>query len=123
MHWTYHSLDCSTEWGNDVAHWLTDQFTSAEVTRYWLEGSLLLDRKGLWRLVIGIEELEVFFYERRKMDDASENALQMCEWCTGIRNILKDYGTIFMESPSLIQTLDLESFYLGKPPKSLSESG
>ena len=123
IYWTYHALDCPIEWGNDVAHWLTDQFTSPVVTCYWLEGSLLLDRKGLWRLVIGIEELEVFFCEGREMDDASEDVSQMCEWCTGVRNILDDYGAIFMESPSLIQTLDLGSLYLGKPSKSLSESG
>ena len=123
IYWTYHTLDCPIEWGNDMAHWLTDQFTSPAVTCNWLEESLLLDRKGLWRLAIGIEELEVFFCERREMDDASEDVSQMCEWCTGIRNILDHYGAIFMEFPSLIQTLELGSFYLGKPSKSLSESG
>ena len=73
--------------------------------------------------MIAIEELEVFFGERRGMDDASEDVLQMCEWCIGIRKILDDYGANFMESPSLIQTLDFGSFYLGKPSKTLSESG
>ena len=123
IYWTYHALDCPIDRGNELAHWLTDRVTSPAVTRHWLEGSLQLDRKGLWRLVIAIEELEVFFGEGREMDNASEDVSQMCEWCTGTRNTLDDYGAIFMESPSLIQTLDLGSFYLGKPRKSLSESG
>ena len=33
IYWTYHALDCPIEWGNDLAHWLTDQFTSPAVTR------------------------------------------------------------------------------------------
>ena len=73
--------------------------------------------------MIAIEELEVYFGERREMDDASEDVLQMCEWCIGVRKILDGHGAKFMESPSLIQTLDLGSFYLGKPSKTLSESG
>ena len=122
IYWIYHALDCPINHGNDMARLLTDRFT-AVVTRFWLEGSLQLDRRGLWRLMIGIEELDSFFRERKEMSDATTDVSQVCEWCAGLRSCLDNYGTSFMKSPSFVQTLDLRSFYLGKPSKSIAEPG
>ena len=47
---------------------------SSEATRSWLQTSLLLDRRGLWRLAIGLEELEAFFTEMKETKETDDVA-------------------------------------------------
>ena len=121
IYWVYHSLDCPIKHGNDLALLLHNYIISSEATRSWLQTSLLLDRRGLWRLAIGLEELEALFTEMKETGNVTKDVSQSYEWCAGVRSCLDEYGTTFMKSPSLIQTLKLESFSLGESRVSVAE--
>jgi hypothetical protein len=114
MHCVYHSLGCVMDGRYGLVSLLNDCIVSPEVTHSWLQRSLLLDRRRLWRLAIGLEELEALFTEMKEEVDVTKDVLQLCEGCAGVRRCLDVYGPIFSKSPSLIQKLELGSFYLGK---------
>jgi hypothetical protein len=84
IYWTQHALSCSVGDLDDLAHLLIEQFASSVVTRYWLERSLLLDPKGLWRLAIGIEDLETLFFHNQRMGHSTDEISQICMWCASV---------------------------------------
>jgi hypothetical protein len=108
LHWIFHALDCPLEYRDMLAQTLVDHMGDPEIARSWLEKALTLDRRGLWRLVIGVEDLQALLVERREMGDAANGVYQAYEWCTRILICLDDYGTAFTRNPTLMQTLQLE---------------
>ncbi|KAI9166477.1 Vegetative incompatibility protein [Paramyrothecium foliicola] len=107
LYWLFHALDCPITYRNELARLLASRFTQTETTRSWLQRSFLLDKRGLWRLVIGTEELLASLVERRELSGAVAEVAQLCDWCTSMLKYLKDYGGAFKEHPYLLQTLEL----------------
>ena len=71
-----------------------------------------LDPRGLWRLLIGVEEVEDWLQRDNSEDILSGPAGHLQHWCSGTTKLLKAYGTLLLVNPWTIWRLDLKA-YLG----------
>jgi hypothetical protein len=114
QHWIQHAIESPAESANDLARLLYRTLTPT-VTHSWIEQSLILDSRGLWRLSIGLEELNSYFVIAREKDLTNEEVVGLCHWCTNVQTYLSMYGTAFTQSPHLVQILELGSLSFDTP--------
>lgn len=113
--WVHHVLDCPTNNRENALALITSHF-SYFVTLSWIVTSLLLDSRGLWRLFIGVEEIQDWLIDDKVENERSDSERCVGEWCLGLLKVFKNYGTLLLESPWIIWRLDLNAFTGAEQP-------
>ena len=80
------------------------------MTVSWIVVSMSLDPRGLWRLLIGVEEVEDWLQKENSEDKMSDAARHLQYWCSGTAKFLKAFGTLLLTNPWTIWRLDLKAF-------------
>ena len=107
--WIHHVLGCPTNNRESVVAIILRHFSNF-MTVSWVVVSMLLDVRGLWRFLIGIEELEEWLHQGNpegKLDGAKK---LLHDWCSGIARLLKAYNTLLLDNPWGVWRLDLRTF-------------
>ncbi len=107
--WIHHVLCCPISHRESLVAIMLKHFSNF-MTVSWIVVSMLLDSKGLWRLVIGVEEVEEWLVADNTQEDMSEVARCLQHWCSGVAKLLKAYSTLLLENPWTIWRLDINSF-------------
>lgn len=113
--WVHHVLDCPTNNRENVLALIASHFSNF-VTISWIVTSLLLDSRGLWRLFIGVEEMQDWLTDGKVENEQSDSERCVEEWCLGLLKVFKNYGTLLLESPWIIWRLDLTAFIGAEQP-------
>ncbi len=107
--WIHHVLNCPLSHRESLIAIMLKHFSNS-MTVSWIVVSMLLDSKGLWRLLIGVEEVEEWLIADNPQENMSEVARCLQHWCSGVAKLLKAYSTLLLENPWTIWRLDLNSF-------------
>lgn len=108
--WIHHVIGCPIDYREFIVGIIAKHF-SGFMTVSWIVLSMLLDSKGLWRLVIGIEELEEWLLQGTSQENLSDAARHLQEWCSGTARLLNAYSTLLVNNPWTIWRLDLKAFF------------
>ena len=109
LFWIHHVLGCPISHRDSMIAIISNHFTNF-MTISWIVFSMLADPKGLWRLLIGIEEMEGWLLEGNSQGRMSDTAGHLQDWCTGTIKLLKAYSTLLLDHPWAIWKLDFEAF-------------
>lgn len=107
--WTHHVIDCPIQYRESVVAMILKHYSNL-MTVFWIVVSLSVDPKGLWRLVIGVEEIEEWLLEDNPQENTSGAARQLQDWCLGTTKLLKAYSTQLLKNAWTIWKLDLKAF-------------
>ena len=107
--WIHHVTGCPIDHRESVVTIILKHFSNL-MTVSWILVSMLLDSTGLWRLSIGIEEVEEWLLEENNEKDIGAAARKLQDWCSGTAKLLKAYSTLLLENPWTIWRLDLQPF-------------
>ena len=107
--WIHHVLCCPISHRESLVAVIVKHF-SKFMTVSWIVVSLSLDSKGLWRLVIGVEEVEEWLLKENLQENMGDAARHLLDWCSGTVKLLKAYSTVLLENPWTIWKLDLKAF-------------
>ena len=107
--WIHHVLCCPINHRESVVAIISKHFSNFK-TVSWIVVSMSLDSKGLWRLVIGIEELEEWLLKENPEEKMSDPARHLLDWCSGTAKLLKAFSTVLLDNPWAIWRLDLKAF-------------
>ena len=109
FYWAHHVVGCPMNYREPLVAIILKRFSNF-MTLSWIVVSMLLDPKGLWRLLIGVEEVDEWLREGNLEENMSDAARQLQDWCSGTTKILKAYSTLLLSNPWTIWRLDLEAF-------------
>lgn len=109
LFWIHHVSGCPIQYRESVAAMLLKHYSNF-MTVSWIVVSMIVDSKGLWRLVIGVEEIEEWLLEDNPQENMSDAARQLQDWCLGTTKLLKAYSTLLLKNPWTIWRLDLKPF-------------
>ncbi|KAL8969768.1 MAG: hypothetical protein Q9197_004170 [Variospora fuerteventurae] len=109
LFWIRHVHGCPISHRESLVAVILKHFSNF-MTVSWMVISMSLDSKGLWRLVIGVEEVEEWLLEGNTQENMGVAARHLQDWCSSIAKLLKAYSTLLLENPWLIWRLDLKGF-------------
>ena len=109
FYWIHHVVDCPMGHRESVIAIILKHFSNF-MTVSWIVVSMSLDPRGLWRLLIGVEEVEEWLQKDNSEVNMSDAARHLQYWCSGTIKLLKAYGTLLLANPWTIWRLDLKSF-------------
>ena len=109
LFWIRHVHGCPISHCESLAAVILKHFSNF-MTVSWIVMSMSLDSKGLWRLVIGVEEVEDWLLEGNSRENMGDAARHLQDWCSSIAKLLKAYSTLLLENPWPIWSLDLKGF-------------
>ena len=109
LFWIHHVLYCPINHRESVIAIIVKHFSNF-MTVSWIVVSMLLNQKGLWRLVIGIEEVEEWLLKESSQENMGDAARHLLDWCSGTAKLLKAYSTLLLENPWSIWRVDLKAF-------------
>ena len=107
--WIHHVLGCPIDHRDSVVAIISNHFSNF-MTVSWILVSMLHDSTGLWRLLIGIEEVEEWLLGKDTEKDIGAAVRKLQDWCSGTAKLLKAYSTMLLENPWTIWRLDLQTF-------------
>ena len=107
--WIHHVLGCPINHRESMVAIILRHFSNS-MTISWVVVSMLLDFRGLWRLIIGVEEVEEWLVAENPHESMSEAARYLQDWCSGTVRLLKAHSILLLENPWNIWTLDLSAF-------------
>ncbi|MCJ1423804.1 Serine active site containing protein 1 [Sticta canariensis] len=113
--WVHHVLDCPSDNRENVLALIARHF-SYFMTLSWIVTTLLLDSRGLWRLFIGVEEIQDWLCDGKTENERSNSERHVREWCLGVLEVFKSYGTLLLERPGTVWRLDLTAFIGAEQP-------
>ena len=113
--WVHHVLDCPPDNRENVLALIARHF-SHFMTLSWIATTLLLDSRGLWRLLIGVEEIQYWMCVEQAENEQSNAERRVREWCLGMLEVFNNYGTLLLECPGMVWRLDLTAFIGAKQP-------
>ena len=108
FYWIYHVVGCPMNHRESVVSMILKHFSNF-MTVSWIVVSMSLDRRGLWRLLIGLEEVEEWLQKENSEMQMSDAARHLQYWCSGTISLLKAYGTLLLANPWTIWRLDLKA--------------
>ena len=109
FYWIDHVISCPMDHRELVVAIILKHFSNF-MTVSWIVVSMSLDPRGLWRLLIGVEEVEDWLQKENSEDKMSDAARHLQYWCSGTTKLLKAYGTLLLANPWTIWRLDLKAF-------------
>ena len=109
LFWIRHVVSCPISHRESLVAVILKQFSKFR-TVSWMVISMSLDSKRLWRLVIGVEEVEEWLLGGNFREHMGNAARQLQDWCSSIAQLLKAYSTLLLEKPWTIWRLDLKDF-------------
>ena len=109
LFWIHHVVSCPTSHRESLVAVILKHF-SKFMTVFWMVISMSLDSRGIWRLVIGVEEVEEWLLEGTSRENMGDAARHLQDWCSSITKLLKAYSTLLFENSWTIWRLDLKSF-------------
>ena len=109
FYWIHHVVGCPVDRRESVVAIILKHFSNF-MTVSWIVISMSLDPRGLWRLLIGVEEVEDWLQREKSEDNMSDAARHLQCWCSGTTKLLKAYGTLLLANPWTIWRLDLKAF-------------
>lgn len=109
LFWIHHVLSCPIDHRELVIAVIVKHFSNF-MTVSWIVVSMLLNSKGLWRLVIGVEEVEEWLLKENQQENIGDVARHLLDWCSGTARLLKAYSALLLENPWSIWRLDLKAF-------------
>ena len=109
FYWIYHVVGCPIDHRESVIAIILEHFSNF-MTVSWVVVSMSLDPRGLWRLLIGVEEVEEWLQKDNSKVKMSDAARHLQNWCSGTIKLLKAYGTLLLANPWTIWRLDLKAF-------------
>ena len=109
FYWIHHVIGCPMDHRESAVAVILKHFSNF-MTISWIVVSMSLDSRGLWRLLIGVEEVEDWLQKESSEDELSDAAKYLQCWCSGTSKLLKAYGTLLLANPWTIWTLDLKAF-------------
>ena len=107
--WIHHVLRCPISHRESLVAIMLKHFSNF-MTVSWIVVSMLLDSKGLWRLVIGVEEVEEWLTADTTEKNMSEVARCLQHWCSSVAKLLRAYSSLLLENPWTIWRLDHHTF-------------
>lgn len=108
FYWIYHIVGSPMDHRESVIAIILKHFSNF-MTISWIVVSMSLDHRGLWRLLIGVEEVEEWLQKENSEVKTSDAARHLQYWCSGTIKLLKAYGTLLLANPWTIWRLDLEA--------------
>ena len=109
FYWIYHVVGCPMDHRESLAAIILKHFSNF-MTVSWIVVSMSLDPRGLWRLLIGVEEVEEWLQKDISEENMSDAARHLQYWCSGTTKLLKAYGTVLLANPWTIWRVDLKAF-------------
>ena len=109
FYWIHHVVGCPMNHRESVVAMILKHFSNF-MTVSWIVVSMSLDPRGLWRLLIGVEEIEEWLQKENSEENMSDAARHLQYWCSGSIKLLKAYGTLLLANPWTIWRLDLKAF-------------
>ena len=109
FYWIYHVVGCPIDHRESVVAIILKHFSNF-MTVSWIVVSMSLDPRGLWRLLIGVEEVEEWLQKENNEENMSDAAKHLQYWCSGTTKLLKAYGTLLLANPWTIWRLDPRAF-------------
>ena len=109
FYWIHHVVGCPMDHRESLIAIILKHFSNF-MTVSWIVASMSLDPRGLWRLLIGVEEVEEWLQKEDSEENMSDAARHLQYWCSGVTRLLKAYGTLLLGNPWTIWGLHLEAF-------------